>query len=156
MTDIIVKLTETTPVVGKIDGKASEVSINAHNTSETSHTDIRGQLSAIDAEIAEKANKVQEAWIFPTILNGWIDINPSRPVGYYKDETGIVRLRGRLSTGSTSLPPFILPSGYFVGSSQYFSASSDSGFAKLTVNFAGNIICSKNDNISLDGISFRV
>ena len=57
MTKIIGKITSA-QIVGKIDGKASQVSINAHNTSETAHADIRGQLSAIVNEGATSANNV--------------------------------------------------------------------------------------------------
>ena len=68
------------------------------------------------AELASKANKKQEDWITPTLLNGWT--NPSASIygsaGYYKDEVGIVHLRGYLSGGVSGVV-FELPVGYRPG-----------------------------------------
>ena len=65
------------------------------------------------AELAGKANKKQEDWIEPTLLNGWV--NPTTGVyanaGYYKDELGIVHLRGYLREGVSGVI-FELPVGY--------------------------------------------
>jgi hypothetical protein len=55
----------------------------------------------------------QAEWIAPTLINSWININSpeNEPAGYYKDEFGIVRLRGWISNG-TSATAFVLPVGF--------------------------------------------
>lgn len=59
----------------------------------------------------EKANKVQEAWITPTFLNGWTEVS-GYPVRYMKDETGFVHIKGKVTGGTVGLRAFTLPSGY--------------------------------------------
>ena len=65
-------------------------------------------------ELDGKANKKQEAWITPTLLNGWYAIRPDEPPQYMKDEFGFVHFRGTISKGAsaTSNVAFILPSEY--------------------------------------------
>ncbi len=63
--------------------------------------------------INEKANKTQEAWIEPTLLNGWVNAT-SYVASYMKDDLGGVNLRGQIKDGTitdgTNL--FTLPVGY--------------------------------------------
>ena len=62
------------------------------------------------AELAGKADKKQEDWITPTLLNG--TTSPSNnPVGYFKDSLGFVHFKGRLSSYQSGVV-FILPVGY--------------------------------------------
>lgn len=65
-------------------------------------------------ELDGKANKKQEAWITPTLLNGWYAIRPSEPPQYMKDEFGFIHFRGAISKGesATSNIAFQLPYGY--------------------------------------------
>lgn len=65
------------------------------------------------AELAGKVDKKQEDWIKPTLLNGWTNKVASvyAPAGYYKDELGIVHLRGYLTKGVSGVI-FELPVGY--------------------------------------------
>ena len=60
-----------------------------------------------------KANKVQEAWITPTLLNGWTtgDNLMFAPIQYKKDNFGFVHLRGAISNG-VSNTICVLPVGY--------------------------------------------
>ena len=62
----------------------------------------------------EKANKVQEAWITPTLINGWYAIRPAEPPQYMKDEFGFVHFRGVIAkkAESQSNIPFSLPQKY--------------------------------------------
>lgn len=59
-----------------------------------------------------------EAWIAPTLLNSWVQVattngyGTSAPLGFFKDPTGIVRLRGRLRGGTSLTTAFTLPPGY--------------------------------------------
>ena len=64
------------------------------------------------AELAGKANKVQEEWITPTLINGWKTFVGS-PVQYRKDEFGVVHFRGRLDPSTKTAVFFCnLPEGY--------------------------------------------
>lgn len=70
-------------------------------------------LTSLMKGISEKANKKQEDWIAPTLMNGWTNQVPAAyaPAGYFKDEFGIVHLRGYLTEGVSSVI-FQLPVGY--------------------------------------------
>lgn len=67
--------------------------------------------SYIKGQLAEKANKAQEDWITPTLLNEWEIYSINFPVGYMKDEFGFVHVKGAVKNGTTRVV-FILPSGY--------------------------------------------
>ena len=60
--------------------------------------ELETQSIALDAK---KANKVQEAWIMPTLINGWItgDNTLFAPIQYKKDNFGFVHLRGGIANG---------------------------------------------------------
>ena len=75
------------------------------------------------AELASKANKKQEDWITPTLLNGWYGIRPGEPPQYMKDEFGFVHFRGAISKGAsaTSNVAFNLPTGYRSNTQTSFS-----------------------------------
>ena len=71
--------------------------------------ELEAQSIAFDAK---KADKVQEAWITPTLINGWKTFVNS-PVQYRKDEFGIVHFRGRLDPSTKTAMEFCyLPAGY--------------------------------------------
>jgi hypothetical protein len=57
-----------------------------------------------------KANIAQEDWITPTLVNGWANTSAR----YYKDNFGIVRLKGSVANGTTTGGTilFNLPAGY--------------------------------------------
>ena len=75
--------------------------------------------------INAKANKVQEAWLTPTLLNGWENLAaPYAQVGYYKDEFGVVHLKGFVKSGIENVF-FILPSGYRPSETIYFPVIAD-------------------------------
>ena len=70
-------------------------------------------VNAINELFNSKANKVQEAWIPPTLLNGWTqnDFESADNVAYLKDAFGFVHLKGAVKNGTI---PYIfsLPVGY--------------------------------------------
>ena len=100
-----------------------------------------------------------ENWIAPLLINSWTASDSSRPVGYYKDPFGIVRIRGFVSGGSSvSACMFNLPEGYRPASPQYFTVWSNSAACRLCVYESGNILIVSGGSTSgcdLDGISFR-
>jgi hypothetical protein len=61
-----------------------------------------------------KANRVQEAWITPTLLNGWENNLTYGGIKYFKDSFGIVHITGfitrLINTGNGTV--FELPVGY--------------------------------------------
>ena len=59
------------------------------------------------AELDGKADKKQEDWITPTLLNG-----ATGSLQYYKDDMGVVRLRGRILTATEGQTIVRLPAGY--------------------------------------------
>ena len=112
--------------------------------------------------ISEKANKKQEDWITPTLLNG--TTSGERAPRYRKDEFGVVRLSGSISDVSRNQALFVLPVGYRPDGvlnlptlhGQYYNRYND--VIRILPN--GNVICwvlsntSDAQNFSLDGISF--
>ena len=107
-----------------------------------------------------KADKTQEAWITPTLLNGWTQYG-SAVVGFFKDAFGLVRLRGAIGGGASTTYPFILPVGY--RPPQFFRApiicvgsSITMGFLEVATNGVVTITNGAVFNYaSLDPISFR-
>lgn len=75
--------------------------------------DGKQPLNIIRNLYTDKANKVQEAWITPTLLNGWKSVDSNRSIQYMKDEIGFVHLRGDLDPALKSSDfVLILPVGY--------------------------------------------
>jgi hypothetical protein len=69
--------------------------------------------SSIEAEIATKADKIQEAFIAPTLTNSWVNYGSGfMNAGYMKDEFGFVHIRGTLKSGTFNSVAFTLPVGY--------------------------------------------
>ena len=79
-------------------------------------TDVNARFEELETQSielnAKKANNVQEAWITPTLINGWKTFVNS-PVQYRKDEFGVVHFRGRLDPSTKTATEFCyLPAGY--------------------------------------------
>ena len=109
-----------------------------------------------------KANKAQEAWIAPTLLNSWVNHSAdAQPASYFKDEFGFVHLKGLIKNGVTTNATvlFILPVGYRPQFNTYFIVQDSDGFANIFITSAGNVGIQNNAVnpwLSLNGISFRV
>ena len=116
------------------------------------------------AELAGKADKKQEDWITPMLINGWVATdNRTYPVGFYKDTLGVVRLRGRVQSG-TSPNVFQLPAGYrpnFFLTSYPASVSNTSAIVNVAISSSGTVTIGNHTSIPtgqgvyLDNISFR-
>ena len=65
----------------------------------------------VNAQLEEKANKVQGDWITPTLLNGATH-HPTRPAQYMKDEFGFVHMRGELENVTNDVKLFDFAVGY--------------------------------------------
>jgi hypothetical protein len=106
-----------------------------------------------------KANKAQEAWITPTLLNSWTQADATNmPVRYRKDEFGIVHLFGRLSGGTAGTVAFTLPVGYRPSKRVGFACYTSSGtHGKAYALATGEVyIYEFNSYIQIDSISFFV
>lgn len=106
--------------------------------------ELTDDVQQLGAELNEKANKTQEEWITPTLLNGWYAIRPEEPPQYMKDEFGFVHFRGAISKGAsaTSNVAFRLPHGYRPNNNTTFSISEvrlSSATIALTITVGGNV-----------------
>jgi hypothetical protein len=110
----------------------------------------------------------------PVFQNGWEDEGPGNiPVGFYKDQLGIVHLRGAMKAPSTSeqsifkLPPGFRPTpnkdsiftGYCVAGTLCGSWSEEridvAGGNSEHPEVSGTVLASPAKLVSLDGITFR-
>lgn len=114
------------------------------------------------AEFDGKANKKQEDWITPTLLNG--ATSGQRAPRYRKDEFGVVRLSGSVSDVSMNQVLFVLPVGYRPSTflhlptlhGQYYNRYND----VIRILARGDVMCwvlsneKDTQNFSLEGITF--
>lgn len=128
-----------------------------------------GSVSA--AKIAEgavaAANLAQsQPWNTPSLQNGWANYTAVyggdfSPVGYYKDITGVVHLRGLIVSGSTSMIVFNLPAGYRPAYHLIISAITGTpdppASVRVDIGAGGEVmvIGAYKTWVSLDNISFR-
>ena len=107
-----------------------------------------------------KANKVQEAWITPTLINGWVSFGGAEDgPAYYKDNFGNVKLRGVVKSGTLSVSIFDLPIGYRPAKNKYFVVISNNVPEFVLIAPSGGVIPhagTSNVFVALDSISFKV
>jgi hypothetical protein len=140
------------------------------STAESDIDDLQNRVDNVEDTVAEhttqingKADKVQEAWIAPTLLNNWTNFAETySQAGYFKDSFGIVHLRGFVKGGaigsnSTTDSIFHLPSAYRPPKLLYFVSASNNALAVITIAVTGAVNCTYGNNawLSLDGITFR-
>lgn len=125
----------------------------------------KASLNKLMALDQEKANKVQEAWITPTLLNGWENLpaNSAYPIGYRKDEFGRVHLRGK-ATGGTRALMFVLPATYRPAGYSIFPVTNgstvpaalivDNGWNAAAGNVQLSTLSGMGSGVHLDGMSF--
>ncbi|WP_374020487.1 hypothetical protein ABU162_13235 [Paenibacillus thiaminolyticus] len=128
--------------------------------------DIGRRLSVVENS---KEEKDSPPWITPTLLNGWVSWGERwTPPQYYKDDNGIVHLRGLVKGGviDSGKAMFVLPQGYrpshssaYVTYSQGASQAEVNGvLARIDVSGeTGSVYPTRGSNelFSLEGISFR-
>ena len=113
-------------------------------------------IQTIETLYQEKANKVQAAWITPTLLNSWVQFEAGSSAMYMKDEFGFVHLKGRVKSGTVGADLFSLPVGYRSVNSKIFPVASNGAFAVVNVTstvFIGST--ANNTYVSLEGITFK-
>jgi hypothetical protein len=112
--------------------------------------------------IDSKASKVQEAWIEPTLLNGWENYGSGfSNIAYFKDEFDFVHLRGLIKSGTAAAGTdlFVLPNGYRPLENKFYPITNVFVFKTITVKSDGVVelsVAVDNAWVSLEGISFKV
>lgn len=110
------------------------------------------------------ASKTLPAWTAPELQNGWVNNGGSyATAGYYKDDLGIVHIKGLIKSGSTAAEStiFNLPIGYRPNQERLFRAIANNGsndvLARVNIDGSGNVKFETGANswLSLDGICFR-
>lgn len=135
------------------DFTALQAQVNLSLADKAKQTD----LIALSAQLNEKANKSQEAWITPTLLNGWVHFDNVRKLKYYKDNLGRVHIKGMVKEGVAGVAIFELPAQYrpgeLTGDIIYFR----DGFSGtgLRINSSGIVSADTTGIRSFDGVSFR-
>lgn len=119
----------------------------------------------VDSQLAQKANKQQENWLAPTLLNGWVNFGEGENnFGVYRDNFGRVYIKGTIKSGAVSVGTVIasLPLGYRPESINIFQPPTrnsslvwSTGNIYITPNGNINITIAQNNKLILDGISFR-
>ena len=114
--------------------------------------------SDIQAQINTKAAAALGSVIAPTLGNSWVNFGLTfATAGYYKDNFGIVHLRGIVKSGTIGTAIFTLDVGYRPVAEENFPTVSNETFGFINVSSTGVVKCSVGDNawVSLSGISFR-
>lgn len=132
---------------------------NTDNTSDANKPISTAGQTALNL----KANKVQEAWITPTLLNGWVNFDDGvsyTTCAYMKSTIGFVTLKGMLKSGSVGMgtPAFTLPVGYRPSKRLKYPVVCNGAFGEVDINVNGDvgIIFGNNAYVNLDSITFRV
>ena len=107
-----------------------------------------------------KANKAQEAWFTPTLINGWVAFGGAEDgPTYYKDNFGNVKLRGVVKSGTLSVSMFMLPIGYRPAKNKYCPVISNNVPGAVLIDPSGGVIPlagTSNVFVALDSISFKI
>jgi hypothetical protein len=90
-----------------------------------------------------KADKIQEAWITPTLLNGWLNFGGAfDEASYMKDSLGFVHIKGLVQSGSAASAIFNLPPGYRPIKHLSFVTTANDAIGRVTITSTGNVTCS--------------
>lgn len=120
------------------------------------------KLAEQSSQLAQKANKTQEAWIAPTLLNSWVNYGGGSydDAGYFLDDFGFVNLRGVIKDGVTTAGTvlFTLPSGYRPSLPKLSLVYAGTSVAYIDVLTSGNVRIRAGSNtlFSLYGVRFKI
>ena len=116
----------------------------------------------VDNALSLKANKVQEAWITPTLLNGWVNNGEfNESVGYMKDNFGFVHIKGFVTPGLFDVSIFTLPVGYRPSKNVHIVTTRGTGVGRLIITSQGSVnaeslVGTGTTSFSLNNIKFKV
>ena len=134
--------------------------------------------SAQTAQTAQTANSIAapEGWHQVSFTNGWGEVKLSlgvfpEPVAFYKDQGGVVHLRGEAISGTPGTGIFVLPPGYRPGNNRGIQEPASCFGPGCPKNVGSVIIYGPNtkfplldgvvkapveaEDVFLDGITFR-
>ncbi|CZR03334.1 BppU family phage baseplate upper protein [Trichococcus collinsii] len=112
-------------------------------------------VQTIETLYQEKANKTQEAWITPTLVNGWT-VEPGFAVGYRKNEFGVIEFRGRLNGTTLGTSMFTLPTGYRPAQTMSFPVSANGAAGYMFVDTSGSVYYSAGSLIKVNIEPIRI
>ncbi|NEN84350.1 hypothetical protein [Paenibacillus elgii] len=122
------------------------------------HSGMAARVGSIENAFALRQ---QMRWITPSLLNGWVNYeNAFSLVGYYKDSTGVVHIRGLIRAGAIGKAVFRLPPGYRPAYTLIIATCTDEGGqfkpGRVDVDWMGyvSVAIGSNGYVSLDNISF--
>src|SRR5262245_12532840 len=141
------------------DANTGRVGIGTADPNEILH--VIGNI-ALSGNVTMSGAIVQENWIAPPLLNGWVNFGSGfNPAGYFRDKQGIVHVRDMLKKTDGSLvreqPLFTVPAGYQPEFRELYLMNSQDAFGRCDIDANGNVltILGASAFFSLDGISFR-
>ena len=115
-------------------------------------------IQTIETLYNEKANKTQESWITPTLINGWVE-QSGYPVRYMKDEMGFVHVKGRIGGGAIGSYAFTMVSGYRPLELRQFPIPTSSPSVTTRGYVATGSVCPAESAyttyVDISGITFR-
>ena len=124
--------------------------------------DDRYTKDETDGLLAGKADKQQEEWITPTLLNGWADSSPVHynTAGYYKDDQGVVRFKGLIGGGNAMTVAFTMPTNYRPLQAGLHLCVNGNQVAIVRIAVTSSTVLiesmqNPSSHISLDNISYR-
>lgn len=123
------KTNETTRISNENARKSAEVIRLASEADRVSAENVRAEFyEGFDGELDKKANKQQEAWITPTLLNGF-----TGDIKYRKTQFGHLEIYGTITSidpiNTTKINVFLLPLGYQPARSVKFEATEDAFYS---------------------------
>jgi hypothetical protein len=138
--------------------KAAISEFAAQVGSDTLTTTAQTVTGAVNEVNSAKANRVQEAWIEPTLLNSWVENDAARRPKYLKDNFGRVELIGSAKSGVIGQVIYVLPVGYRHNRVARFVVNSNNSAGMLMVDTNGNVTLEYGNNAFMyfDGVSFLV
>jgi hypothetical protein len=118
--------------------------------------DAVGTAQLADGAVTASKLRPAEAWIAPTLLNGWVNFG-NIDAGYYRDATGTVRLHGWVKNGAVAAAMFTLPTGYRPSGLVNVPCNASNGLGFLQIEPNGNVSLGIGSNVFviLDALSFR-
>ena len=129
-----------TTVEGALQEAMTSVNTKANQSTTYTKTEVN---TALDL----KANKAQEAWITPTLLNSWVN-NSGFTTRYKKDDMGVVWCELFINAGNTSSIIFNLPTGYRPSQSLFITGNASGVTSQIIIAPGGTVTHSVGTNTS--------
>ena len=144
------KTNETTRISNEDARKSAEVvrlasevdRVNAEIVRKGFYEGFDGEIANLQTEIEKKANRMQEDWITPTLINGFSGGLKYRKTQFNELQIDCIALKD----GVVGQVIFVLPLEYRPPSAKVFivGTSFSANFAKITVTTGGSVILTAN------------